>query len=177
MAKKKFIIIQSGTSIFPENGKKRVRVFQDDEFKGEFTNIDNAVGQMTTCEGKIIKGKLVKGKFIPDDSQPVTGKRDRSPEPEQSQKVIKTKKTGFSWGRPAPKKFIPDDSQPVTGKIDRSPDTDVDGGGADGAKKKTRRPEDSWNDSDLSDDDDGAVLLNPWALQMVYGKPSKKPKV
>ena len=34
MAKKKFIIIQSGTSIFPENGKKRVRVFQDDEFKG-----------------------------------------------------------------------------------------------------------------------------------------------
>ena len=30
MAKKKFIIIQPGTNVFPENGKKRVRVFQDD---------------------------------------------------------------------------------------------------------------------------------------------------
>ena len=34
MAKKKFIIIQPGTKIFPEKGKKRVRVFQDDEYKG-----------------------------------------------------------------------------------------------------------------------------------------------
>ena len=34
MAKKKFIIIQPGTKLFPENGKKRVRVFQDDEYQG-----------------------------------------------------------------------------------------------------------------------------------------------
>ena len=34
MAKKKFIIIQPGTKIFPEKGNKRVRVFQDDEYKG-----------------------------------------------------------------------------------------------------------------------------------------------
>ena len=71
MAKKKFIIIQPGTKLFPENGKKRVRVFQDENDDG--SGIQGLPPGLTEELNEYVKAKEEETKARGENQEAIEG--------------------------------------------------------------------------------------------------------